>query len=220
MKKDQINLDDVPHLEIGHGVLKSVLQDVQTEVVRAKEAAFKRLLAETAVRPKTVAKILTSSLPELTSEIQVKAVEYLADRKVTSAVEVLRDLLSAEEADVRAAAASALGRLDDEKAEEQLIALLVEKDWQVLAAAAGALARIGTVRALSVLQKLPDRRRYIPPRVQTAISEACDAIHARFGDEFAGQLTLDETDESGGLSLPSGAGGDLAITEPGDSKNK
>ena len=174
--------------------------------------ALEHLVAdEPSFGTRTIKALVTSALHELPVDVQTRAIAYLGEKGAQSACADLRELLSHDQAMTRAAAAAALARLEDKQSEPLLLELLGDAEWSVVTAAAEALGKVGSIDALPALRKLPDQRHDPPPRVVSALSEACDAIGARFGDDLAGQLSLDEADETGALTVIDSAEGHLAV---------
>jgi HEAT repeat protein/beta-lactamase regulating signal transducer with metallopeptidase domain len=88
---------------------------------------------------------------ELTSSAPARPAPANAD---TAVVFALIGRLKDEDADVRAAAAESLGKLEDSRAVPGLIAALSDREAKVRAAAAGSLAKFTDARALAPLSAL------------------------------------------------------------------
>jgi HEAT repeat protein len=137
--RDTITADGRQH------VLHSVAQASGDQL-----AALARMLGW--LRGDDVARALASLLAQPT--VRAHVIEGLV-RHGEGVVDLLLEQLNSDDADVRLAAITALGRVGSRRATEGLLALL-DEPRDLLVAAAGALARIGDPRAFGPLLTLLD----------------------------------------------------------------
>ena len=138
-------------------------------------------------------------------------IETLGHSTAAEDVDTLAKVLTREQSELAAAAATALGTTGNSAAEPPLL-LALQRDEQkdLRLAAANALARVGTTAAVLPLKELAERRSFHDPEVRKATRQAIAEIQSRLPGASPGQLSL-AVAEAGQLSLAQTEAGQLSL---------
>jgi HEAT repeats len=139
-----------------------------------------------------IAKLLGPSPPELVCA----ALTIIAARRLDSFSAAVVECTASEHEQVRVAAATALGRLSENGAEEALIRLLSDSSSEVQCASAESLGVIGSVAAVEPL--LPLAERFGRAQLRQAARGAIGRIQSRLGNAEEGSLSLADDHELAG----------------------
>ncbi|HEX6862109.1 MAG TPA: HEAT repeat domain-containing protein, partial [Thermoanaerobaculia bacterium] len=126
-----------------------------------------------------------------------------------AAVEPLSELLALQNAELAAAAATALGATDSPAAEPWLIPALQSEHEVLRVAAAKALRRVGSVAAVLPLKEAHERSSWLDIDFRQVTRQAMAEIQSRVQGGSPGQLSL--TEEAGQLSLAEDPAGQLSL---------
>jgi HEAT repeat protein len=158
--------------------------------------------------------ILQQALRGRRLETARTCLERLGERADAESVDVLAAVMAAEEDDLAAAAATALGETGLAAAEAPLVAVLTRDLPALRVAAARALGRMGTVRAVPSLKEAAEGSG--GGDLRRAARQAIVQIQSRISGAAPGQLSLAQA-EVGQLSLAADDAGRLSLS-PGDEK--
>jgi hypothetical protein len=182
----------------GNDVLQSLVADERAPDYASAEAAS---LLAARMPPETAGPLLVAALKGRSGETRRQSIQELGRLRFGPAVGPLCVLLERADARTAAAAAEALGAIDDPRAEPHLLEALRQEAAELRIAAARALGAVGTVTAVEPLLHEVDTKR-LDRDSRHAIREAVSAIQSRLAGAEAGQLSLAvTTGEAGRLSL-------------------
>jgi HEAT repeat protein len=191
-------------------VLRALLDDRETPDHAAAEAAA---LIGARLPAAEAGLLLTSALKRRSGEARRLAIQELGRIKHRPVVSPLCVLLDRADPRTAAAAAEALGAINDAKAEAHLLDAVRHEAAELRIAAARALGTLGTVRAVEPLLELLEARK-IDGESRQELRQAVSAIQSRLAGADVGQLSLATTEaEAGRLSLatPRAGPGDVSI---------
>jgi HEAT repeat protein len=197
---------------------EAVLEALVLDLDVPDEAAGDAVALLAARRPAAEAgPILVSALKTRSGEARLRAVQELGRIRFAPAFGPLVVLLERSDAGTAAAAAQALARLGDARAEPSLLARLGSDARELRLAAARALGVVGGVAAVEPLLRRLDTGG-LDAESRQVVREAVAAIQSRLAGAEAAQLSLvEDTPERGRLTLaaPGPGPGDLSPVAEG-----
>ncbi len=140
----------------------------------------------------------------------ISALDVTAKERFASARPRVMGLLAGRRPPVVAAAARALGVVDDPRTTALLVPLLDHEDDDVKIAACASLGRVGSIDAV---EPLLDHAKglFKNAALKSAARGAIDAIQSRAGGADGGRLSVVEAEDAGALSVAAGEAGSVAV---------
>ena len=198
----------------GHSVLLEIATSERSDDGRAAQAV--RALGKDLPR-RRVLETLGRALQRRRLQSAQACIAWLGRFGEGDAVPTLARVLTLEQGELAAAAASALSETRLPEAEAPLVHALASDEASVRLAAAEALGRIGSAVAIAPLREAAERHRQ-DGALGAAVYWAVAAIQSRLTGT-PGQLSLAEG-EAGQLALAEDPAGRLSLTPPADRLHK